>query len=170
MVCPPGGHTPSHKLRVQSLFGSLVTIYFISYSPSVWIEHCARTHSFSFILSSDLSRSCESVSTRNPLPSHHIHNLKFNSLITREIFIIELLDCASYFYAYLSHTLQIFHILLYVPPMQRAGPESSAFSDYAGDRADSGLGNHSSTSCGGRALPIPSLRSSWLVRLTEVSL
>jgi hypothetical protein len=31
---------------------------------------------------------------------------------------------------------------------------SSAFSDYAGDRADCGLGTHMSMSCGGHALPI----------------
>ncbi|KAJ6560937.1 hypothetical protein B0H10DRAFT_1999122 [Mycena sp. CBHHK59/15] len=51
----------------------------------------------------------------------------------------------------------------YVPPMRRARPESSAISDYAGDRADSGLGPHLSMSCGGHALPIPSLHSSRLV-------
>ncbi len=54
---------------------------------------------------------------------------------------------------------QTFHFVLYVLPTQRVEPESSAFSDYAGDRADSGLGPHLSTFCGERALPITSLRS-----------
>ncbi|KAJ6587770.1 hypothetical protein B0H10DRAFT_2093294 [Mycena sp. CBHHK59/15] len=51
----------------------------------------------------------------------------------------------------------------YVPPTRRARPESSAILDYAGDRADSGLGPHLSMSCRGHALPIPSLHSSQLV-------
>jgi hypothetical protein len=55
----------------------------------------------------------------------------------------------------------------YVLPTRCARPESSAFLDYAGDRADSGMGTHLSMLWGQHALPIPSLRSSRMVRMTE---
>jgi hypothetical protein len=68
------------------------------------------------------------------------------------------------------HTYQTFSHSFYVPPTRRARPESSAISDYAGDRADCGLGTHESMSCGEHALPIPSLHSSQSVCTTEVFL
>jgi hypothetical protein len=54
----------------------------------------------------------------------------------------------------ISHYPQNFYFTSYIPPTRRVQLKSSAISDYAGDWAGSSLGTCSSTSWGGRALPI----------------
>jgi hypothetical protein len=155
-------------MQAQSMINLMISEYFISLSFSISLEHFTHTHSFVSSLLPELLRSCASMFTCIPLPSRVKHHIKFTSSITRETFVIELTDLSSHSVTYLSRLPRTLYFTFYVPPTRRARPESSAFSDYAGDRADNGLRPHLSMSCGGRALPILSLRSSRLVRSLEV--
>ena len=162
---------PSHDSHGSSRIVQQNLIYFVSLFPRPFTLFFSLTHSFLSFSFPELLSSCTNVIIHITLARHFPPDIKTVLCFVAEYLFIELSHSPPHSF---THSYDVGHTFLpfphYIQRMRPARPESSTFSDYAGDRDDSGLGTHLSALCGRHSLPIPSLRSSWLVRLAEVSL
>ncbi|KAJ7601790.1 hypothetical protein DFH06DRAFT_1352076 [Mycena polygramma] len=144
----PRRQTPSHGFGARSWIEPPHRQYFISHSHSFLIAFFTTTYTFLRIFLTDLLYGSTYIFSLIPRTSRHKQHSNHNITTTRKTPDIEHFDIVTHSFTYLCYSPQTFCAFHYVSPRRRVELEFSVFSDYAGDRADGGLGTHSSTSWG----------------------
>ncbi|KAJ7027435.1 hypothetical protein C8F04DRAFT_1122485 [Mycena alexandri] len=158
------------RFRTQTKFLKTISRIFILFLLMIHFAYFAFTLISHTLILSDLLYLSATTTFRILPPSYSTGHFNHEYSYICQILYSGRFTLYLTFLTHSSHIPQTLDISSYVPPTRRVGSKSSAFSDYAGDRADYGLGTHMSASCGGRALPITSLHSSRMVRLATIFL
>ena len=139
---------PSHAFEAKPIFIDKIIYYFISSSAYTFTDYLTSIASFAFNSIIDLLHGSASLLARISQLSRFPRNIKHISSATSETSDIGLMDFSPIFL--LTYLILHRHFTLCNMYCQRDefNPSSSAFSDYAGDRADSSLGTCLSTSWG----------------------